>query len=256
MKIIKNIIKSIPGTVALHRTFLKFLELKKERINYVRQWQRESTTSITNQDEYDFIRARNLLTYTKVSGKTYRAVEYPAGYHTLSIKGHELVGQRNPNKRLKNIPIDFTGKRVLDIGSNQGGMLFSIADKIEWGIGLDYDPRLVNVANAIAKINKYSNLDFYLFDVDKEPLEMIFDFLPDPHRVDVIFLLSVNVWFSKWEELIKLASQTGAIVVVEINGDQERQDRDEKYLYELFNKVVMVATTSEDDPVHKRRMFV
>ena len=108
----------------------------------------------------DFEKIKNLLTYTVTSGKSYNGRNHETGYHTLKINGQVLPGQRKPGQRLSTVRYDFTNKVVLDIGSNQGGMLFEIADKIKYGIGIDFDPRLVNVANRISNTNKY-NIDFY-----------------------------------------------------------------------------------------------
>jgi len=103
-------------------------------------------------EKTELAKISNLLEYTKASGQKYSARIYPAGYHTIKLFGKELKGQRDPKKRIEKTPFDFYDKTVLDIGSNQGAMLFELADKIKWGVGLDYDYRMVNVANRISHV--------------------------------------------------------------------------------------------------------
>jgi hypothetical protein len=49
---------------------------------------------------------------------------------------------RGQLERLSKVPFDFSRKSVLDIGSNQGGMLINLGDKLKWGVGIDGDSRL------------------------------------------------------------------------------------------------------------------
>jgi 2-polyprenyl-3-methyl-5-hydroxy-6-metoxy-1,4-benzoquinol methylase len=64
----------------------------------------------------------NLLNYTKRSASAYDGQGYDVGYHSFNINGKQFKGQRDPKQRLSNVNYDFTGKTVLDIGCNQGGM--------------------------------------------------------------------------------------------------------------------------------------
>src|SRR5205807_2432467 len=76
----------------------------------------------------------NLINYAKTSGTVYDGRKFPAGYLSLDINGLRLRGQRNPKDRLGLVPFDFSDKTVLDIGCNQGGMLFSLAGRIRRGV--------------------------------------------------------------------------------------------------------------------------
>ena len=57
---------------------------------------------------------------------------------------------------------------MLDIGCNQGGMLYELSNRIKYGVGIDYDSRMINVANKIKSHNKLNHLDYYVFDLEKE----------------------------------------------------------------------------------------
>lgn len=194
----------------------------------------------------------NLLNYTKTSFQTYNGGIFPAGYHSLSMDGIDLPGQRNPAERINLMPIDFSGKTVLDIGSNQGGMLFSIAKDIKHGVGIDYDSRLVNAANKIRSHTDSQNLDFFVFDLENEDLELIRDFLP-VEKVDVTFFLAVSMWIKNWKSVIDLAAKISEQVVFESNGKNEEQDDQVAYLRKRFSVVEQISEQSGDDTIQRNR---
>jgi len=197
---------------------------------------------------------KNLLTYTVTSGKSYNGRHHETGYHTLNINGTVLPGQRNPGMRLQTVKYDFTNKVVLDIGSNQGGMLFEIADKIKYGIGIDFDPRLVNVSNRISKTNRY-NIDFYNFNLDQEDFNLISS-LSREDKIDVTFLLAVCMWIKPWKELVSWVSKNSTHCLFESNGKSKQQNEQIEYLKKVFRTVEILAETSEDDPKQKKRKLL
>jgi len=197
----------------------------------------------------------NLLNYTKTSGAWYSAVRYPAGYHTIEINGQRITGQRDPAHRLDAAPFDFRGKTVLDIGCNQGGMLLRLADRLEWGIGIDYDSRMVNAANRIKSVRQANNLHFYVFNLEKEPLDLIRDFIPRP-KVDIVFLLAVCAWIDNWQAVINFAATLSDVMLFETTGTDEQQIQHEQYLREVFARVECLAATSDDDAIQKKRRLL
>lgn len=208
--------------------------------------------SLCNSEDRSFRQVHNLLNYTKLSGSSYSAYRYPAGYHSIEINGRRLQGQRDPLKRLAGVPIDFREKTVLDIGCNQGGMLFQLDGLVKWGVGLDYDSRMINAANRIKSLQEITNLNFYVFNLEKEPLNLIEDFMPEP-KVDVVFLLSVCMWLKNWQEVIKFGAEISNSMVFETNGTDEQQSAQEGYLRKLYENVLLLTKSSEDDPRQKRR---
>jgi SAM-dependent methyltransferase len=195
---------------------------------------------------------RNVLNYTKTSGASYSASMHPAGYHTLRLPDWELRGQRDPRVRLDLSGIDFSGKSVLDLGCNQGGMLLPLAPSIAWGVGLDYDHRMVNAANRICRETPHRNLDFYVFDLDREPLDMIENFLPDG-KADVCFLLSVCMWLDRWEDVVRHAANLSSVLLFESNGTAEQQRAQETLLRSLYRDVRQLSEASNDDAGQKQR---
>lgn len=194
---------------------------------------------------------KNLLTYTVTSGKSYNGRHHKTGYHTLTIDGQTLEGQRQPTMRLKDVPYNFTNKNVLDIGSNQGGMLFEIANKINYGIGIDYDNKLINVANRISNEYNY-NIDFYNFDLSTEEFDLIHN-LCRTDKIDVVFLLSVCMWIPTWKELVTWVYTNSTHCLFETNGKSTQQQEQINMLTNTFRTVTLLAQTSEDDPGQKNR---
>jgi hypothetical protein len=195
---------------------------------------------------------RNILNYTKTSGTIYSAQTFPAGYHTIEVNGERLAGQRDPAKRIAAVPVDFEGKSVLDIGSNQGGMLFQLDHKVRWGIGIDFDPRMVNAANYVNGLRRSGRLSFFVFDLEKEPLDLIRDFLPEP-KVDIVFLLSVCMWLKNWREVMAFAAEISSAMLFETNGSPTQQTEQHQELLKLYQRVDQLSEASMDDPSQRKR---
>jgi len=203
----------------------------------------------------DFRQIVNLLNFTKTSESQYSAQHFPAAYHTIDFNGRKLAGQRDPAKRLAQVPFDFEGKTVLDFGCNQGGMIFQIRDKIKWAVGVDYDYRMINAANKIKSSLDSPGVDFYVLDLQKDPLDLISDFLPDD-RADVCFLLAVCMWLDNWREVIDFAQNKSKAMLFESNGSVAQQNDQIAYLKARYKNVRLLSETSDDDPGQKyRKLF-
>ena len=202
--------------------------------------------------EAELTKTINLLEYAKTSDSSYSAKKYEGGYQTIEVLGNVLRGQRDPKIRLSQVPFDFTDKTVLDIGSNQGGMLHAIAKEIKWGIGIDYDYKMINVANKIKSLHSNHHLQFYTFNLNKDPLDLIKDMIPD-RNVDIVFLLSVCMWIEKWKDVIRLCTDLSDKLLFETNGSPRQQDEQENEIRKLYNKVKLLHNTSPDDTDQKMR---
>jgi len=213
---------------------------------------RMDTDCCASDDERLSRQIQNLLNFTKTSNSRYAAQQFPAAYHTININGRKIPGQRDPSQRLASVPFDFRGKTVLDLGCNQGGMMFEIADLAKWAVGVDYDPRMINAANRIADATGAANTSFYVLDLQKSPLALISDFLPE-QRVDICFLLSVCAWIDNWQEVIDFAHSKSDSMLFETTGFPEQQQQQIDYLRTRYQVVDLLAETSEDDPIQKER---
>jgi hypothetical protein len=218
-------------------------------------FERQPIDPLSDPDTRSFQQVRNILNYSKTSGSSYSAARYPAGYHTIEVNGQSLQGQRNPAKRLEHVPVDFRGKTVLDIGCNQGGMLFQIDGLVKWGVGIDYDARMTNTANRIKALRQCTNLHFYVLDLENEPLGLIEDFLPES-KVDVVFLLSVCMWLRNWREVVEFCAGLSSSMLFETNGTRDQQTAQMEHLRGLYSSVSLLTESSDDDPGQKRRQLI
>lgn len=197
---------------------------------------------------------KNLLQYTTTSDKTYNGSIYEGGYHSLVIHGEETKGQRQPKERLDGVPFNFDNTTVLDIGSNQGGMLFAIQNQIKEGVGIDFDHRLVNVSNRIKGSHDYKNLNFFVFDLENEDFNLINNFADN--KFDIIFLLSVCMWIKNWKELCAWCSVNAKSCLFETNGKKHEQQEQLDVLNSLYKSVILVRDKSTDDKSQsKRRLY-
>jgi len=194
----------------------------------------------------------NLLAYTKTNSSSYNAELYNSGYHTIEIDGKKFQGQRDPDQRLKDVPFNFDGATVLDLGSNQGGMLRAVAKKIKNGVGIDYDYKMVNVSNRICRQKGFANIDYYVFDLEKEDLQVLRIFLPTD-KVDIVFLLSVCMWITNWQQVIDLALSLSDNLLFESNGSDNQQADQEAYLKSRYGNIITIRDSSPDDPRQQRR---
>ncbi|HAE92598.1 MAG TPA: hypothetical protein DCG60_08165 [Tissierella sp.] len=195
-----------------------------------------------------------LLNYAKTSGESYDGSMYDSAYHSLYIKGYYFRGQRECDFRLENVPYDFSDKVVLDIGCNAGGMLHSLKEKIKMGIGIDYDSRLINAANAIKSINRSHNLSFYTFNLEKEDLALIKNFIiSKDEKVDICFLLSVCMWIDNWKEVVSFVSSISQTLLFETNGSYSQQIEQIKELEKIYNRIELIEEESRDDPGQSNR---
>lgn len=251
MAIAKTLIKRTPGMSSL-RKYLSRIAAPKNNLHRPYRFERLPLDSLNNPEDRAFRQIQNILNYTKTSGSSYSAQRYSAGYHTIEINGRRLQGQRDPSKRLERVPVDFLGKTVLDIGCNQGGMLFQLGGIVKWGVGIDYDARMINAANRIRSLREANSLNFYVFDLEREPLSLIEDFIPEP-KVDVVFLFAVCMWLKNWRDVIEFGARISDSMVFETNGTDEQQSAQQEHLEALYQKVSLLTEFSEDDPKQKRR---
>jgi hypothetical protein len=244
----KRVVKSTPVVGTLARNL---------KIKYSRKYafSRVDTDNCVNADERLFRQIQNILNFTKTSNSHYSAEQFPAAYHTINVNGRQVPGQRDPSKRLASVPIDFHGKSVLDLGCNQGGMIHQIQSLIKWGVGIDYDPRMINAANRIKSVNASENISFYIVDLQNDPLELIGDFMPD-RKADICFLLSVCMWLKNWQQVIDFAHSKSNSMLFETNGSPVQQDQQINYLKAKYSVVSMLSETSDDDPIQKSRKLL
>lgn len=233
------------------RQLLERIQNKKYKVLV----ERLDTASDDSQYDREIKKVMNLLAYTKRSSVSYSAGAFETGYHTLSIGKYKFKGQRDPKLRFKDLPLSLDNLSVLDIGCNQGGMLHTFSNEIRFGVGIDYDSRMINAANKIKSYTKTDNLDFYVFDLENEELSYIHDLIPTG-GVDVVFMLSVAKWINTWREVITFCAELSSKMVFETNGTPAVQDEQIAYLKRMYKNVDLVNARSEDDRMQKNRQLL
>ena len=180
------------------------------------------------------------------SGEQYSGSSFVAGYHSLQLNGLEFRGQRECTERLAQVPFDFRGKVVLDLGCNIGGMLHPISGDIRRGYGFDSNPDCINTAGLIKSLNHSLNLEFYTVDLDREDFSLLKCFFLQ-EKIDICFLLSMCRWLDRWETVVRQASRLSETMLFESNGTAKEQGTQSTLLRELYGNVALLSETSDDD---------
>lgn len=197
-----------------------------------------------------------VLDYTKTNKKWFDEKDLVAGYHTVSILGETVKGQRDPEIRLAKVDYDFTGKRVLDVGCSNGGLLHALSERVAFGVGVDFNAKCVNAANALKAINRRDNIHFYTFDLDKEDLSMLNHFVFG-EKVDVCFFFNISLWVKRWKEVFTLCSELTQSLLFEAHGNDDQQAEQLNFVKSVYSTVRLLSEQSDDDPTYaKRKMYL
>jgi|TARA_B100001971_G_scaffold215172_1_gene258824 hypothetical protein len=202
----------------------------------------------------------NLCKYTKQSygiRNFPNGEAFPAAYHTLNFGQYEVKGQRNNKIRFDIMKqhFDFKNKNIIDFGCNTGGLLMQLGKSVKSGIGLDYDPRCINCANALNSYYKY-DLSFYVCDFDKHDINIVNNYIPSERKIDAVIVLSMGSWVKKWERLYTFASQLSDTMFYEANNRREAVSQ-LHLLKSLYTNVKIISEHSYDDPSnHGRQLYL
>lgn len=197
----------------------------------------------------------NVINYTKNKEAIYTGKDFESAYHSIQLKDKYFRGQRENSIRFKNLKYNFSDKTVMDLGCNIGGALHIIAKTIKFGIGIDYDYKCINAANLIKDFNKDYNLAFYVFDLDKEDLNQINNFILET-KIDICFLLSVCMWLKKWKDVISFCNNISNDLLFETNGNKTQQEEQIRFLQEIYPNITLVTPISIDDPTQINRKLL
>jgi SAM-dependent methyltransferase len=208
------------------------------------KWENEESVSADASSR----RITNLINYSG-ERRDFPGQIFPS-YYDVDLGGKLLKGLRAPKDRLELLPIDFKEKSVLDIGCNFGGMLHCVAPELDWGIGVDYDSRLINIANVLAP----PNVCFFVHDLERDPVDLIRDMMLEKY-VDVVFLLATCAHIKNWEEVIEFAASVSRVMVFEANGHEHAQLGQIRCLHRLYESVDTLANKGAPG-VGARRLFL
>jgi len=186
---------------------------------------------------------RKTVGYSQYNGWNNR-LEF--GYHSFDIYNFHVQGQRNPVKRLEKIKpfYDFTGKKVLDLGCNTGGMLFH-SSEIQKGVGVDYDQNCINSCNLFKeRLCLGCDLEFYKEDLNGFNYNTFCN--KNQFQPDIVFLLSIGSWVKEWKRLYTDVYVSGATILLETNNDVEGAPQLQLFR-DLQATIQLVSDKSDDD---------
>lgn len=125
-------------------------------------------------------------------------------FTTPNFTVHRSESQRDASVRFRNFGLDegvLRGKRVLDLGSHIGAMLFQATNySIAEGLGIEFDYDKVKIAREIAELSQLNNLSFRQGDLDALVAEELGTF-------DITFALAVEGHLQKPERLYALLGE-------------------------------------------------
>jgi len=173
------------------------------------------------------------------AGRIYSSFTLPYIY----VKPEEA--QRNSEIRLNKFGIGkeiIQGKTVLDIGSNIGGMIFSIQ---KYGpkacLGIDIDADKTIIAKEIAAFNGLNNFKFIQADIDFIDVNSI------NGPFDVVFCLAIEAHVKNPKKLFKLLSQiTSGLLYFEGNASTDQEYLKRSLFDEGFHDVSYIGISNDD----------
>jgi SAM-dependent methyltransferase len=96
------------------------------------------------------------------SKENYKSYDYGNGYYYQSMKAINISGYRNTEERIEQLSLNsmVSGKSVLDIGTNSGFILLSLANIIAKGVGVELNPYLVTTGKEVQHYLGNNNIEF------------------------------------------------------------------------------------------------
>lgn len=161
-----------------------------------------------------------------INNKNDNFFDYGVGYYYQSSDKLGLRGLRDSLFRKKQINIEelTIGKRILDIGTNTGFLLFEFENNFKYALGIDYNPKLIDIANRSKDYLKINNIEFKTQDFQSCEINEKYDIilsLANHHTYDK-GITSTNDYFKK---ILKIISQDGYLIfeghhpLIENDGD-------------------------------------
>lgn len=92
----------------------------------------------------------------------YDSYDYGSGYFYQSLKKINITGFRDTESRVKKLEIRelVKNKKVLDIGTNTGFILFSSYKSFNHAIGIEHNCYLIEIAENVKKYLNVKNIEF------------------------------------------------------------------------------------------------
>lgn len=170
-------------------------------------------------------------------------------YNTFDLpllKISSEIGQRDIKRRLERFGVSndlVKNKKVLDIGSNIGGILLEIQKyEPQFCLGLEYDYEKVDIANFISRFNGINNVSFRQCDVESE--NFIEGFV---ESFDVVFCLAlIGHLKDQLRFLKKVYLVCSNILFIEGNANTDTNDTIILLQNAGFNRVEYIGLSNDE----------
>ena len=140
--------------------------------------------------------------------------DYGEGFFYQSIPTINLKGLRNTKKRIDKLNLNkyLENKSFLDIGTNAGSIPLSLKSNFDNGVGIDYNPSLIKVAQIIQNYLGIKNLEFICDDFLKFKFNKKFDVILSlaNHSTFDKGINNVDLYFKKLNSLL---NQNGILIL-------------------------------------------
>ena len=120
------------------------------------------------------------------------------------------------------------------------------------GVGLDFNTKCVNAANALKAANRVSNIHFFTFDLDKEDLSLLSSFVLD-RPVDICCVLNIAIWVKRWKEVVVACRTMASTLLFEAHGSPDQQAAQISFVESLYEDCTLLSAASDDDPTYSKR---
>ena len=184
--------------------------------------------------------------FRKKDGRHYPVTQDVAycAFSTPNFTIHRHESQRDSAIRFAQFGLNkstLRGKRVLDLGSNVGAMLFQASNYgITEGLGIEYDGDKVAIAREIAQLSQLDKLTFRQGDIDALDSAELGQF-------DVTFALAIEAHVKNPDHLYELLAEvTGETLYFEGNGTCNVQEAVESLRKAGFSTVKYLGVCSDD----------
>ncbi len=133
--------------------------------------------------------------------------DYGCGYFYQSCETINLSGLRSSKKRVLNYSINdlIKNKDILDVGTNTGFLLFEFEKNFKSILGIDYNPKLINMANMVKGYLNEKKLSFISADFQSYNFDKKFDVILSlaNHSTFDKGIKSTEEYLSKCDSLLK-----------------------------------------------------
>ena len=153
--------------------------------------------------------------------------------------------QRDAGRRLKRfgiLPEQVRGKRILDLGCNNGAMLFQLSNYgPARGLGIEYDPEKVLLARRIAEFAAIGQLEFRVGDLDRMQAAEV------GGPFDIVLCLAIEAHVKDPAHLYELlAGVTRGRLYFEANSSTHPDDVRAKLQQVGFSEIVHLGVCDDD----------